>query len=193
MGADIKRMEKDEIKENKEEDNCCCCWPKPRNKRRLSAEEEKEFGDYEIEGVYVVAAAKVLNVLTVIYLFAIIVLIGVNMQQFNDARNLVEDLTKKAMIPFILNILTFLFNVGKVIAMLTKHEWQDMAIFFELCILCIGCVYSIQCIAIISSNDGVFKASISQIMMAMFVGQTVHFFLYVISLVLYCCSDTKFA
>lgn len=173
LGADVKRMEKDELKEEQDEakDNTlCCCWPKPRNKRRMSPEEEKEFGDYEIEGIYVVATAKILNVLTVLYLLVIIILISLKMQQFNDARKLVEDLEKKAMMPYVLNIFALLFNIGKVIAIITKYEWQDMAIFFELCILCIGCVYSIQCIAIMSSNDDLFEGGASSLMMAMFIG-----------------------
>jgi hypothetical protein len=68
-----------------------------------------------------------------------------------------------------------------------------MAIFFEIVILCIGCVYSFECMIRIRNSEAQLEDSIVLKMQLMFILQAVHFFLYIFGLVFYCCSDTKFA
>lgn len=152
-----------------------------------------EYGDYEEEAKTIVGITKILNIFTVVYVLAIIILIAASMKQFNEARRIIDELSKPSMIVFIVYIFELLFNGGKVVAIFKQYDWQDMAIFFELVCLCIGCVYSIKCLGSFSNSGDMVERSIKSKMYIMFITQIIHFVLFLAGVTFFCCKDTKYA
>lgn len=196
-------------KENKEENNeqefdeiqCCCCWPKPKKPirgQKYVVEQSIEAQDDGAEETWVdarqiVYVARLLNILTFLYLLAIIIVVSASMKQFNEVRRVVEPLSKPAMLVFSINVIELIFSLGKLLCIIFDYEWQDMAIFFEIVVLCVGCVHSVESMIRMSNSEIQLEGSIVQKMQVMFILQAAHFFLHLFGLVFYCCSDTKFA